>query len=181
MDREMLFGHFSLTCWVWRNNSSKSRHRHRSTNRYCFNELLVLFDLLFGASLHPFHNLCWGVKITKQCNDGTVQEWVILAPQTMNNLLARSGMIIDRFILLCGDIQCNNQLLLTASNWCKFCPTCCSKWGSSTAAKATPNTQQEPNHITRSGNECIATRICIWLQCTSSPNNSIKKLPFSMN
>ena len=112
-----------------------------------------MFDVLFGASLHPFHNLCRGVKITKQCRDGTVREWAILAPQTMNNLLARSGMIIDGFILLCGDIQCNNQLLLTASNRCKFGPTCCSKCCSSTAVKATPNTQQ-PNHITSTMYEC---------------------------
>jgi hypothetical protein len=40
--------------------------------------------------LHPFYNLCQGVKITKQCSDGTVLEWAILAPQTMDNAWDKS-------------------------------------------------------------------------------------------
>jgi hypothetical protein len=98
-----------LTCWVWRNNSSKS-HRHRSTHRHCFDELLVTFGVFNEALSYPFHKPFWGIKITKQCSYRTVWEWAILTPQTMNNMWEQSRIKLSWFMLLCGCIQYNNQL-----------------------------------------------------------------------
>jgi hypothetical protein len=93
MDREMLMQQ--------QQQESAPSLQHQSTLfQWAFGDI---WGVIWGF-LHPFHNLCWGVKITEQCSDGTVQEWAALAAQTLNNAWYKSRIQMYWVMLLCGEV-----------------------------------------------------------------------------
>jgi hypothetical protein len=101
----------------------------------------------------------WGTKNSKQCSDGTLPRWVVLAPQTAINMQGRKLTICDVFTLLYGDILCYNQPLFISWIGCIRGQFTVSKWHYLTAARATPT---HNNPTTLLGSVANARQRCFW-------------------